>query len=288
MLPKKERCYPCKPEWKIILDHLIYQDTDALYRICRKMIIHLDRMKVEEIHDLLEQLNPTDTVESKIQIIGPNWPKPKGSPFIASDIIYRVFQIADLHIEDNRITEMLNLWIMQERIGHLSMVLEKRHVPLVEVIEALKKYARAFNRTSFQTYEERVGLRVSLINRFLSENLTYINIAKHFITIDSISKILDYILGPAYGNGKLGGKSSGLLLAYQIIEKKKDENPDLLDIKTPKSYFLTSDGVLEFIHYNALDEFVFTKYQSTEEIQNEYPFLEYIFKNSHFPPETMP
>ncbi|MDA3842941.1 MAG: pyruvate, phosphate dikinase, partial [Candidatus Kapabacteria bacterium] len=39
--------------------------------------------------------------------------------------------------------------------------------------------------------------------------------------------------------------------------------------------------------YNALEEFVYIKYKDPEAIRQEFSFIEYIFKNSQFPPEIM-
>ena len=70
---KENRSFPTKPEWKIVLDHLIYQDQSMTFRICRKMIIHLERMKVSEIHFLIQELNPqivrTDDIYQQFQTL---------------------------------------------------------------------------------------------------------------------------------------------------------------------------------------------------------------------------
>jgi pyruvate,water dikinase len=283
----KERDYPKKPEWRIVLDHLIYQDEMKVFRICRKMIIHLDRNKVPEIRALIEELNPSDISQENEQAVGANWPKPKGSPFVAKEIIQRVFDIADKYIKDEDITNQVVLWINQENLGFLSNLLEKRTVPMLDIIHAVKKFLKISNNTEVLSIDEIIGLRVSLISRFLSENLTYINIAKRYITIRVMSQILDRVIGPPHGTGKLGGKSAGMILAREILVEKRKINPLLENVSTPKSRFLTSDNIFEFLHYNALEEFVHVKYQKSEEIKQEYPFLEYIFKNSHFPPEVL-
>ena len=152
---------------------------------------------------------------------------------------------------------------------------------------SIKRYISLVPSWDFVTINERIGIRVALIIRFLSDNLSYINIAKHHITILRVNKILDRVFGPSQGKGKLGGKSAGLILARQVLMDKRKEKPILNNVTSPKTRFLTSDGILEFLHYNALEEFVFVKYQAPDEIKQEYPFLEYIFKNSHFPPEAI-
>ncbi len=284
---KEKKTCNCKPEWQIILDHLVYQDQILLFRICRKMIIYLNRINVPEIQDIMEGLNPTLNTQDNIQSYGPNWPKPKGAPFVADIMFDKIFGIADIYISDNDISRLLRQWIHQEHLGVLSRVLEKKDAPFNEIQEAVKKYLKLFGPKNYQSIDEIVGLRVGLISRFLSENLRYINIAKRHLRIKVMDEILNRTIGPAAGYGKLGGKSAGLILARQILLDKKKYNPLLEKVATPKSRFITSDNLSDFLHYNALEEFIYTKYQDAEDIKNEAAFVEYIFKNSVFPPEAI-
>jgi pyruvate,water dikinase len=274
-------------EWRVILNHLVHHDQTKLYRICRKMIIHLNRKNIPEIGRLLHALNPSSNDNETDQSHGQNWPKPKGSPFVANELIDEIFSIAEIYLSDEEITKLVSQWLTQENLSFMSNFVEKPNIPLFEVVDALKRFIQIVGDRSQMNYFERIGIRVALILRFLSDNLSYINIAKHYLTIDEMEKIIQRVIGPKYGIGKLGGKSAGLVLARQIIMANRKNFSVLEKVKNPKSRFLTSDGVLEFLHYNALEEFVYTKYQSTDEIQQEYPFLEYIFKNSHFPPEAI-
>jgi pyruvate,water dikinase len=156
---------------------------------------------------------------------------------------------------------------------------------LIEVVEALKKYFSLGGSKEYTSIDERIGVRVSIIYRFLAENLRYINIAKHYVYLTTFERIFGKIVGPGSGTGKVGGKSAGIILAENILKVKKKENPVLENVYTPKSWFITSDGILEFINYNALDEFTHTKYDAIDHIKLEYQFIEYVFKNSAFPPE---
>ena len=89
---------------------------------------------------------------------------------------------------------------------------------------------------------------------------------------------------PSESNGKLGGKTSGLFLALQIFKKNLD-NPIFQNIKSPKTWFIPSDGTYNFIYYNNLEDVIEQKYKTIEEIRQEYPHIMQAFKNSHFSPE---
>ena len=54
----------------------------------------------------------------------------------------------------------------------------------------------------------------------------------------------------------------------------------------PRTKFIRSDGILQFIAHNNLEECTNIKYRPAEEIQSEYPLIEKIFKSAQFP-ETM-
>lgn len=276
-----------KPEWKTILDYIIFQDKYLTFRMCRKMIIHLERMKVPEIDFFMLELNPTFEDSNEVISNGQNWPKPKGNPFLARDVIYRVFDIADKYIPHSELTYLITQWLNREKLRNLSKVLERHNSPLSEIIDALKRYFELGGSKEFTSLEERVGVRVFLISRFLSENLRYINIAKNYITLMAVENIFDRIIGPADGAGKVGGKSAGLILAQEILKSKKKTNPILKDVTTPRSWFLSSDGLFDYMNYNALDDFAFSKYQDPEEVKIEYPFMEFVFKNSVFPPDAL-
>ncbi|MCX6155622.1 MAG: pyruvate, phosphate dikinase [Candidatus Kapabacteria bacterium] len=283
---EKKRVLPQKPEWKILLDNFVYQDETMIYRICRKMIIHLDRIGTPEIYKLIEGLRPSHETDNQLQTFGDNLPKPRGVPFIPSNIVGKLFEIADHYLDDSDITALLTRWIQQEHLSYFTEILDQRWSPFEKVCEAIKKLI-GFNRNEILSMNERIGLRVSIITRLFSENLRYIGIAKDFISIESVGEIMNRIAGVPNGVGGLGGKSAGLLLAYNIIKNKNKEYPILENIKIPRSWYLTVDGLFEFVHYNALEEFVFKKYQTNQDIKQEYPFLQYIFKTSPFPPESV-
>jgi len=286
-IEKEKKLCNCKPEWKIILDHIVYQDHTSLFRICRRMIIFLNRMDVSEVKDIIDVLSPKIVNREGDQKYGQNWPAPKDVGFPAEQVIDKVFEISDRYLTDDDITKLLKMWLHQEQMNSLSLVLERRHAPFAEVVEAVKKYLRLFSPEKLRSVDEIIGLRVGLIDRFLSSNLTYINIAKRYITIRKMDEILDRSIGPSNGNGKFGGKSAGVILARQILIDKKEENPLFDNVYTPRSRFLTSDALFDFLHYNTLEEFVFLKYHSLDEIKQAYSFLEYVFKHSFFPPESV-
>ena len=72
------------------------------------------------------------------------------------------------------------------------------------------------------------------------------------IEIADFHQLIRRLIYPARGHGKTGGKGAGMFLAYQIVRRHRDENELLAKIKTPKTWFLTSDGMHDFVYCNHL------------------------------------
>ncbi|HSA95425.1 MAG TPA: PEP/pyruvate-binding domain-containing protein, partial [Acidobacteriota bacterium] len=95
------------------------------------------------------------------------------------------------------------------------------------------------------------------------------------------------IVFPPGSHGKLGGKSAGLFVATRVLKQAARRNKIIGSVKKPKTWYVTSDGLIAFTTYNNLDEVIEQKYKDIEVIRQEYPHLVQVFKNSAFPPEVV-
>ncbi|HOY69203.1 MAG TPA: PEP/pyruvate-binding domain-containing protein, partial [Candidatus Ozemobacteraceae bacterium] len=109
----------------------------------------------------------------------------------------------------------------------------------------------------------------------------------HYVSVNDFAHLMTRVIGPARGNGKLGGKAAGLFRAAKILMAAKAHNIGLRNLSVPKTWYITSDGVLEFLHYNALEEMPTIKYRDPVEIRQEYAYVGQIFKNSSLPPDIV-
>jgi hypothetical protein len=112
-------------------------------------------------------------------------------------------------------------------------------------------------------------------------------VAKNFIDVRDFFHLLNRVVFSAESHGKLGGKSAGLFLATQILKKKALENELLADVRIPKTYHITSDVLLHFMHYNNFDEVVEQKYKPINQVRFEYPHIVQTFKNARFPADIV-
>jgi len=125
-------------------------------------------------------------------------------------------------------------------------------------------------------------IKVVLIRTLISDQLAYVSIAKDWFTIADLSEIRRRKIG----EGKIGGKSAGMLLAYRILnEVADDEIRSCLSI--PESFFLGADLTYIFMAINGLMHWGDQKYKTEAQIRAEYPLLQKDFMAGRFPPDTL-
>jgi hypothetical protein len=122
--------------------------------------------------------------------------------------------------------------------------------------------------------------KVVLIRRLISDQLAYINIAKKWFKISDLKKIRNRTIG----EGKIGGKAAGMLLAARILSEVA---PDEIRkyIRTPDSYYLGSGVMYEMMENSGLMKWADQKYKPEEQIRAEHPILEKEFLSAKFPDE---
>ncbi len=277
-----------KPEWKIIVDMISKTDPNLLFRITRKMLYHLSRIQNESIDNLMLELScPIGEGSGTSEWCGINMPNPRKNLHQIMNVQKQVFEIAKRIIKPEEFSQLLTLWMKQDKARPLLLASQKRGIPLVEISSILNRFKEMSIEELQLASEDDISIRTNLLIRFFTSRLEYINIAKNYIVLDDLISLTERIVGPAQGSGKLGGKSSGVYLADRIISREKDLDPHLSKIKFAKSWYLTSDTMLDVIHYNTLEELGHIKYKDPAVIRKETPFIEQVFKNAMFPKEII-
>ncbi|MFU8770854.1 MAG: PEP/pyruvate-binding domain-containing protein [Anaerolineales bacterium] len=121
-------------------------------------------------------------------------------------------------------------------------------------------------------------IKVVLIRRLISDQLAYINIAKEWFAVADLAEIKRRKIG----EGKIGGKAAGMLLALRILNEVADDQIKAsLDI--PISYFVGSDVMYSFMAVNGLLHWGDQKYKPEEQIRTEYPQIVEDYLSGEFP-----
>jgi hypothetical protein len=122
-------------------------------------------------------------------------------------------------------------------------------------------------------------IKVVLIRNMISDQLRYINIARDWFSISDLAEVRRHKIG----QGRIGGKAAGMLLAARILKDCPREEVREC-IRTPESYYLGSDFFYTFISVNNLHHWNDQKYKPEDEMRNDYPKILADYDKSEFPP----
>ena len=187
------------------------------------------------------------------------------------------------------IEDHINLARKQDRFQNLNKVINKERATSKAIKQALKEFCQIPMGDLYISPNEAEGVRVALINHYISNQLPFIGIAKSHITIRDIEELVDNIYWNRRRPGKIGGKAAGMFLAYKIlVPKLTPGDPEINQyVRIPESYYFSSGIFSDFLDYNNLDQFHSQKYKTREEIEEEYKNISELFKRSSFPPDTV-
>lgn len=275
-----------KGEWRVVLDLLRHTDRDLFQRMAQKMLHHLCRMGVPAALQLAHAPQHGFVAEEDDISGDPNRPHRRAIHSYPSDIAEVTFGIASEHLNDDVILADIQDWIQEDKLSFLSMVIN-RHVTLPVVADALRRYHLLAPKTVSLRSPAKRGVEVALTRRFLSDDVDYINCAKDYIELHDFYDLLQNMIFSPESHGRLGGKSAGLFLATQILKKSQDADGLLASIRMPKTWYITSDVILYFMHYNDLDDVVEQKYKEINQVRQEYPHIVQMFKRSEFPEDIV-
>ena len=271
-------------DWRFVLEFLRDTDPVLLQLISRKLVNHLSWKGFGDAKELLQRAG-IGPIASEGVVGEENRPLRRERMTHTADLTTEAFRLASEHLSENEILACVTAWIKEEKSSFLVRALEQLDTPLGEIIEAIERYRHTDIDESELSLSTQKGLRVSLIRRFFSESLDFINVAKNAITVKDFYDLIGRIIFPPRCHGKLGGKSAGLFLAKKIIDKHAPVDSVLRQVKVPKTWYITSDWILHFVHHNELEDVLNWKYMEIDQVRQEYPHLVALFKSSSFPSE---
>ena len=270
-------------EWIAIVDMLRKTDRQAFLYISQKMQHHLCWNGVEAA----ERLFKNGGMSSRALMEEANSPSQRGTLDALIDWSNQVFRIAAEHYSNDHILASIQRWMQEDRSKFLMRAIDHPDSSLSDVVDAITRYQYLAAEGLDLPPSMGKGLAVALVRRFFSDQLEFINIAKDYLGIAAYPELIKRIIFPAKSHGKLGGKSAGLILAWQMVQEKITDKKFLESIRIPKSWYVTSDAVINFLYYNNMEDIIEHKYKERDEIILEYPNIVQLFKVSPFPPEIV-
>ncbi|MBI5731274.1 MAG: nucleotidyltransferase domain-containing protein [Ignavibacteriales bacterium] len=278
-----------KGEWRIVLDMIRKTDPNLFMSLLRKTLHLLCWKGVEEAEMLMKHTSLSwrgGTTDEELQY-DDNKPLKVSKMVNYDQYVETILKLADDNLPDDIILSRIQKWIQEDKSSALVKVVETQDTSLTDIADAIRRYYHMAPEKFELPPSTIKGLRVSLLRRFFTEQLEYISVAKEYVKLTDFYKLIDKMIFPSGSHGKLGGKSAGLFLSAHILQKVGESVELLSDIKTPKTWYITSDGVLHFMQHNNLEEVLEQKYKEIDEVRIEYPHVVQLFKNSEFPPDII-
>jgi pyruvate, water dikinase len=276
---------PTAPGWWVIIDFLRQTDRLLLGRLGRKMINHLCWSGVGEADELL-RANAPPTAPGEGNGLQDNRPRPR-TRTATPELTEAAFRIAGEHLPEAEILGCVQSWIKEDRSTFLKNALERVDTPLSELADALQRFRHGGVDERDLSMATQMGLRAALVRRFLTDELEFVNIAKEYLEVADFHDLAQRTVFPPRSHGRLGGKSAGLFLASRIVARSSEYRDVLGEVRVPRSFYVPSDGILEFIHHNDLDDVYTRKYVDPDRVRLDYPYVVQLFKNSFFSPEIL-
>lgn len=275
-------------EWMVIVDLLRRTDEKLYLYTSRKMLYYLFRSGVKEARQLLNTFGSELAPQHGDGNADSNCPSHKQTRESILAVSDQVFAIASQHLSDADILENVHKWIQENKLSFLIKAVDSGNTPLNQIVDAILRYHALTDSDTTLAKPTEQWLRVSLIRRFFSDNIDFINLAKRHLEVSDFFELAPRIIYPSGSNGRLGGKSTGLFLAQHLLRRAAAKGEKLFeDIKTPRTWYLTADCQTEFLRYNQLEDVNEQKYKELEQIRIEYPNIIQLFKNAPFPADIV-
>ncbi|MCP4118334.1 MAG: hypothetical protein GY737_23625 [Desulfobacteraceae bacterium] len=188
-----------------------------------------------------------------------------------------------------KIESYINFARKHTQFSRLVSEVNKEELTYSKVKRELKAFCAIPEGEILIPPNEAEGARVGLTNQFISNQLPFIGIAKHHLTVRDVGDISDRIIRTRRRPGRIGGKSAGMVLAHRILVPRFTKGDPELErhIRIPESWYVNTGVFSDFIDRNELFHFHSQKYKSREMIEEEYKQIAELFANASFSKEML-
>ncbi|MBI9101516.1 MAG: nucleotidyltransferase domain-containing protein [Spirochaetales bacterium] len=270
-------------KWEVILELLKQIDLPLYKKVSRKMLNHLCWIGVAEARNILQCIGMKKSCSLLHTSTEMNTPMEKRSIDSIGQLGTLVFPIAAKVLNNDELVFLISKWVADEKVHFLTRTLEMSESSLGDISDAVYKYYHMEDKGDISP-ASTMNLRALLIRRVFTEQTDFIALARDYVDIEDFYPVLQQTIYSHNCHGKLGGKSTGLFVAAQIVRRFLKSSDAEFPVKTPKTWHVASGVMVHFIFLNNLEEIMEQRYKPIEEIREEYPNIIQIFKNSNFPP----
>lgn len=267
-------------QWSAILHLLQKTDHKTLLYVCEKMLALLAVINPVVVQSISKEF---DWIKYDIhdEI---NFPLESLPEIDLIRLSRTIFDRAVKHLNDNQIYDYINLWIYQGKTYDLIKIVDKRDSDVNKISQALSAYMKAVNDNETSSDATKRWLLAELTRRFITDNPKSISKIYNYINVEGFINLLDYFICSPRSIGRIGGKGSGLFLAYQILKTHRSNLSEIENVVIPKTWYISSDEFSNLLEENGLDELNEHKYLDMMDIRIGYPRIIQRLKNSRISP----
>ncbi len=257
-------------------------------RIYRQLLVALHTRGIVTIDRISQEARELSGRENPQHAQSPN--EPADQRFDAEDreVIQRLTRTYTCrYLSCAQIEDLVNLALKREEAQSLGDVARLSAVAFRTLRDRLRRFcALPLGETQLDASEVR-GVRVALARHFITDELTFIGVAKQHLRVRDYEDLADRIIGSDAGMGRIGGKAGGMVLANRVVQAAGLDAGSDMPITIPSSYYLRSDVIESFLELNGLTSYHSQKYKDIEDIRKEYSLIKGVFRNSDFPVEIV-
>src|SRR5882672_1697979 len=279
------------PDTEATLRNALVAWPELADRIARQLLIVLHSEGLVSIDAVYDEARAA-AGEAAAGPADDNPNRPGAAPWSALEreaVREAVVRHAKALMDPERVQAVIDGVRRREEAEELESIASLQEVSFDVLAETVRRFCRLPRGDERLAPAQTTQLRVALIRSFISDQLEFIAVAKNYLRVTDFEWILDRVIGPAKGQGRIGGKAAGMFLGYRILQGERQEHgaDPVAQVHLPESWFVRSDGIESFLHLNRLNEYQSQKYKPAEEIRNEYPLIRQVFQDAEFPPDLV-
>ncbi len=268
-------------ELSFLWDMLRRIDPDMLLRIGEKLQVHLrDSAGVER--DI-----PSGVLPAREKVYGQS-NTPLARQAADTQLMgRRLISWAASLVPRGELVALISQWIQEERELALVKVVDSKDASMADILDAVQKYTGEGAEPRATPSMTETWLVAELSHRFLTSDERLINMVVDNLRVSDFAPMIERVIGSGTSRGNIGGKGAGIFIAEHILKRAAKADPMLADIRTPKTWYLATDQIVDFLHYNNMEDLNHYKYQSAFHLRMTYDGLVAKIKNSRLPPHTV-
>lgn len=268
-------------ELSLMLNMLMQIDPDMLLRIGEQMQVYIEQHVGNKAKELFKDLG----VSSDFFYGETNAPTVVGKTINTKILAKKLVEGATSFLSQDTVLRLLGGWIQEQRLLAFVKTAGRTDSKISDILDSVRKYNGIASDMQEQHFKTETWLVSELTHRFLTDDEHLINLVLDNICISDFEPMIDHIISSENSMGKIGGKGSGIFIANQILQHASKTEPLLSDIKMPRTWFLATDQMTDFLHYNNLEDLNAYKYNTTFHIRMTYDHVVAKMKNAELSPQ---